>query len=86
MESGTELIVVRHGETAWNADRRMQGHVDVPLSEVGRQQYAGTGIGLATVRKVIDNHYGTVTVESQPGAGTTFRVYLPMTDNVVGGE
>lgn len=29
------LFVVRHGETAWNAQRRFQGHTDVPLSEVG---------------------------------------------------
>jgi len=38
MESGTELIALRHGETEFNADRRMQGHLDVPLSEVGREQ------------------------------------------------
>ncbi|CAI0554097.1 unnamed protein product [Linum tenue] len=36
----TEIIVVRHGETEWNADKRIQGHVDVDLNEVGRQQAA----------------------------------------------
>ncbi|CAI0429804.1 unnamed protein product [Linum tenue] len=36
----TEFVVVRHGETEWNADRRIQGHVDIDLNEVGRQQQA----------------------------------------------
>ncbi|KAL5777850.1 hypothetical protein ACOSP7_010776 [Xanthoceras sorbifolium] len=35
-----EIIVVRHGETAWNADGRIQGHLDVELNDVGRQQAA----------------------------------------------
>ncbi|KAL1809900.1 hypothetical protein ACET3Z_026890 [Daucus carota] len=33
-----EIIVIRHGETEWNADGRIQGHLDVNLNEVGRQQ------------------------------------------------
>lgn len=33
-----EIIVVRHGETEWNADGRIQGHLDVELNEVGKQQ------------------------------------------------
>ncbi|KAM7263445.1 hypothetical protein ACFE04_001128 [Oxalis oulophora] len=33
-----EIIVVRHGETEWNADGRLQGHLDVMLNDVGRQQ------------------------------------------------
>jgi len=40
----TELIVVRHGETIWNADRRMQGQQDSPLSERGRAQALALGV------------------------------------------
>jgi PAS domain S-box-containing protein len=43
-----------------------------------RAEYPGTGVGLAIVKRVIDNHSGGVGVESQPGKGTTFRVYLPV--------
>ena len=34
----TTLLLVRHGETDWNADGRLQGHTDRPLSEYGRRQ------------------------------------------------
>lgn len=32
------LLIVRHGETPWNIEGRLQGHADIALSEVGRQQ------------------------------------------------
>lgn len=34
----TRLIVLRHGETAWNQDTRIQGHTDIALNETGRWQ------------------------------------------------
>ncbi|KAI4964570.1 hypothetical protein ZWY2020_005487 [Hordeum vulgare] len=34
----TEVVVVRHGETSWNALRIIQGHLDAELNEIGRQQ------------------------------------------------
>jgi len=37
----------------------------------------GTGLGLATVRSIIEQANGDVTVDTAPGRGTTFRVYLP---------
>ncbi len=36
------LCLVRHGETAWNTERRLQGHLDVPLNETGLAQAAAT--------------------------------------------
>ncbi|MGM0951536.1 MAG: PAS domain-containing sensor histidine kinase [Pseudomonadota bacterium] len=36
--------------------------------------YAGTGIGMAIVKKILDRHGATVTVNSKPGEGTTFRI------------
>lgn len=38
MRRETRLIVVRHGETLWNQERRMQGHSDSPLSATGLRQ------------------------------------------------
>ena len=44
----------------------------------GRNEYAGTGIGLAICEKVVANHGGVITAESQQGQGATFILYLPV--------
>ncbi len=41
------ICLVRHGETAWNAERRLQGHSDVPLNSVGEAQARATAGQLA---------------------------------------
>lgn len=46
----TRLIVIRHGETVWNRERRMQGHTDLPLSETGRAQAEALALRLAGTR------------------------------------
>ncbi len=42
-----------------------------------RDEFAGSGIGLATCQKVVQHHGGEISVESKPGFGTTFTVSLP---------
>ncbi len=45
----TLLYLIRHGETAWNADGRFQGQHDVPLNDTGLRQATDTGAALARV-------------------------------------
>ncbi len=45
----------------------------------GKQEYKGTGIGLAIVKKIVDNHNGTITAKSIVNKGTTFDIYIPAT-------
>lgn len=42
-----------------------------------RSEYPGTGIGLAVVQKVVENHKGYLNARSQPGQGAEFIIYLP---------
>jgi len=48
----TEILLIRHGETAWNAERRLQGHLDIALNAVGLQQ--ATLLGLALKNEKLD--------------------------------
>lgn len=47
MSKNTELVLIRHGETAWNRERRMQGQTDTPLSDIGRAQARALGERMA---------------------------------------
>jgi light-regulated signal transduction histidine kinase (bacteriophytochrome) len=44
----------------------------------GRQEYEGTGIGLAVCRRIVDRHKGSITAKSKPGEGAKFIVHLPV--------
>ena len=46
----TNIILIRHGETAWNAERRLQGHIDIALNDEGLRQAAATAEALAGER------------------------------------
>ena len=47
MSTSTEFILIRHGETDWNRELRFQGHIDVPLNDMGHEQARRLGLRLA---------------------------------------
>lgn len=50
----------------------------------GRNEYEGTGMGLAICRKIVERHGGTIVPLGEPGRGATFVVSLPVTRDVGG--
>ena len=46
-DDATRVVAVRHGETAWNAETRLQGQLDIPLNATGRRQAERAGRALA---------------------------------------
>ncbi len=59
-------------------DQKYAARIFTPFQRLHSQRkYAGTGIGLAICRKIVERHHGTISVESVLGQGTRFIVVLP---------
>lgn len=59
-------------------DPRFAGRIFTPFQRLhGRQEYSGSGIGLAVCRRVVERHGGAISATSKPGSGSVFTVELP---------
>ena len=65
-----EIYIVRHGETPWNKDKRLQGNVDIELNDYGRELAVKTGEGLKDTR--IDLIYSS---PLKPNQGNQLRTF-----------
>jgi two-component system cell cycle sensor histidine kinase/response regulator CckA len=68
---------IRVRDTGIGMSRQVKSHIFEPFFST-KERGKGTGLGLSVVYGVVNNHRGFVQVESEPGAGTSFIVYLPV--------
>jgi light-regulated signal transduction histidine kinase (bacteriophytochrome) len=77
-EGRRKLCVIRIADNGIGFDEKYLDRIfDVFQRLHGRDQYEGTGIGLAVCRKIVERHGGAITAISRPGEGATFVISLP---------
>ena len=74
-----DLLRISVTDNGIGFDEKYLDRIFTPFQRLhGRNEYEGTGIGLAVCRKIVERHGGSLTASSTPGKGSTFIVVLPL--------
>src|ERR1019366_2111582 len=76
-------LVLEIGDTGTGIAPEVLEHIWEPFFTT-KAANNGTGLGLSTVRGIVEKHSGFITVQTAVGRGTTFQVYLPASETATG--
>ena len=72
-----EEVVIRFKDNGCGMDTETMSRIFDPFYTT-KESGKGTGLGLAIVAQIVETHGGKIYVDSEPGAGTEFRIYIPL--------
>ena len=73
-----EYVEISFQDNGMGFDPKYADQIFVIFQRLHEKETAGPGIGLALCKKIVQNHHGSIRVESSQGNGTVFFVYLPL--------
>lgn len=78
IESGNDFYIISVADNGIGFDPQYSEQIFKMFAKLhNRNQFAGTGIGLAFVKKIVENHKGYITTYSEQGNGCRFDIYIP---------